>query len=100
MLSAISTHVSGIAYTVHNINAMNIGQKELLGVQTLALFGGTVFAWSKLIQQFENFYSLYGTFFRFSDVSIPNPLTTACFYGSVAFLFLLFFLVGVFQNHT
>lgn len=60
--------------------------KILFIAQTLTLLGGTVFAWSKLIPQFSNFQTIYGTIFRFEDCAIPNPLITACFYGSLAFL--------------
>lgn len=60
--------------------------KNLLIVQTAVLFGGTIFAWSKLLPQMRDFWGLYGTLFHFADCAIPNPLTTACFYGSVAFV--------------
>lgn len=77
---------------------MNITEKNLLGIQALVLLGGTIFAWSKLILQFDNFYSLYGTFLRFNDITIPNPLTTACFYGSLAFLVALFWSARMYQD--
>lgn len=64
---------------------MNIIKKSLI-LQSVLLVGGTVFAWSKLIPQFSEFIAIYGTAFRFRDCAIPNPLTTACFYGSVAFV--------------
>ncbi|HQT83082.1 MAG TPA: hypothetical protein PLW99_02960 [Candidatus Paceibacterota bacterium] len=72
--------------------------KNILLVQTLLLFGGTVFAWSATLSQFSTFHSLYGTLFRFTDCTVPNPLTTACFYGSTAFLVALFWSVRAYQR--
>lgn len=72
--------------------------KKLLVVQSLILFGGTVFAWSKLLAQFSNFHSLYGTIFKFSGCTVPNPLLTACFYGSTAFLVALFWSIMLYQD--
>jgi hypothetical protein len=76
---------------------MNTSRTPLL-IQTLFLFGGTVFAWSTLFTQFSAFHARYGTFFRFNDCAIPNPLATACFYGSTAFLVALFWSVRVYQR--
>lgn len=61
-------------------------KKTALWVQSLVLLGGTVFAWSQLVPQFIDFYALYGDPFRFQDCAIPNPLATACLYGSLAFI--------------
>ncbi len=72
--------------------------KKLLALQSVILFAGTVFAWSKLIPQFVDFYALYGTFFRVSDCIVPNPFVTACFYGSAAFLVALYASVRLYQN--
>jgi hypothetical protein len=72
--------------------------KQLLVLQALTLFGGTVFAWSKLLPQFMDFQERYGTLFRFNDLTIPNPFLTACLYGSTAFLVVLFWSVRVYQN--
>ena len=58
--------------------------EKLLLVQTLVLFGGSAFAWSKLIPQFVSFS--------------PNPFLTACLYGSTAFLAVLFWSVRVYQK--
>lgn len=72
--------------------------KDLLLIQFFALLGGTVFAWSNLIPQLSNFLATYGTFLRFSDTSIPNPLLTACLYGSSAFIVALFWALALYQN--
>jgi hypothetical protein len=60
--------------------------KNLLLLQSLILVGGTVFAWSKLLGQFDNFKFVYGTIFRFQDCVIQNPFLTPCFWGSLAFI--------------
>lgn len=53
---------------------------------SLTLLGGSLFAWTTLYGQFQQFFGLYGTLFRFADCIMPNPLITPCFYGAVAFL--------------
>lgn len=58
--------------------------KQLLGIQSIILFAGAAFAWSKLIPQLVIFS--------------PNPFLTACFYGSSAFLIVLFWSVRVYQT--
>lgn len=60
--------------------------KKFLALQTLILAGGVVFSWSRVVIQLQTFYARYGTFFKFNDCAIPNPLVTACFYGAVAFV--------------
>lgn len=70
--------------------------KHLLGLQSIILFCGTIFAWSKLIPQFIAFYATYGTFLRFSDCVVPNPFMTACLYGSLAFVVALYWSVRLY----
>ena len=72
--------------------------KNLLLAQTFLLFGGAIFAWSKLLPQFAHFQSLYGTLLRFNDITIPNPFLTACLYGSTAFLVALYWSCRVYQD--
>ncbi|MFA5131935.1 MAG: hypothetical protein WC444_01255 [Candidatus Paceibacterota bacterium] len=63
-----------------------ITTKQLLLAQTIVLLLGTLFAWSKLLEQISTFQLRYGTLFRFRDCTLPNPFTTPCLYGSIAFL--------------
>ncbi|MHB0865627.1 MAG: hypothetical protein ACYC1Y_01875 [Minisyncoccota bacterium] len=72
--------------------------RKLLVSQALMLLLGAMYAWSKLVPQISNFQSAYGTLFRFSDIAIPNPLATACLYGSIAFLVALFWSLTVYQK--
>jgi len=47
---------------------------------------GTMFAWFTVYTDFVRFYAFYGDLTRINNCVIPNPVTTACFYGSFAFL--------------
>ena len=49
------------------------------------LTGGTIFSWTTVYQDFVRFFNLYGDLFRIYDCEIPNPVTTPCFYGAIAF---------------
>lgn len=51
-----------------------------------ALLGGTIFAWYTVYTDFNRFYQNEGTLFKIEDCAVPNPVTTACFYGAIAFL--------------
>ncbi|MFA6608686.1 MAG: hypothetical protein WCT07_02145 [Candidatus Paceibacterota bacterium] len=64
--------------------------RKLMLTQTVILLAGTLFTWSKLIEQINIFLIKYDTLFRFQDITIPNPFTTPCLYGSSAFLIALF----------
>ncbi|MDE1925499.1 MAG: hypothetical protein KGH79_05015, partial [Patescibacteria group bacterium] len=72
--------------------------KRLFLVQLLILLGGTVFAWSNLLPQISRFQALYGTLFRFKDCVVPNPFSTACFFGSFAFLFAVLWAFDIYRR--
>lgn len=72
--------------------------KKLLVLQSLILLGGTVFAWSNFLPQISRFQSLYGTLFKFTSCVVPNPFSTACFFGSFAFLVALLWSLSIYQN--
>lgn len=65
---------------------MTPSTKKLIRIQTIILFLGTIYAWSKLLPQFATFS--------------PNPFLTACLYGSLGFLVALFWSVFVYQQPT
>lgn len=73
-------------------------KKKMLYFQSFVLFSGTVFAWSQLIPQITQFYSLYGTVFRVRDCIVPNPFLTACFFGSLAFIVALLWSLRLLRN--
>jgi len=56
-------------------------------LQSIILSAGTLFAWFTVYTDFSRFYNLYGDITRISGCTIPNPVTTPCFYGAFAFLF-------------
>ena len=55
-------------------------------IQSLVLLTGTIFAWFTVYSDFSRFYNLYGSLTKISGCTIPNPITTPCFYGAFAFL--------------
>lgn len=60
--------------------------KYLKYILTLTLLAGTIFAWYTVTNDFIKFYDTEGTILKVEDCEIPNPVTTACFYGAFAFL--------------
>ncbi len=61
-------------------------RNNLFKLQTAILLAGTLFAWFTVYTDFKRFYNLHGSVTKISDCVIPNPVTTACFYGAFAFL--------------
>jgi len=59
----------------------------------ITLIGGVLFSWYTVINDFLRFYKIYGTIFRIENCLVPNPVTTPCFYGAVAFLIALILLL-------
>jgi hypothetical protein len=61
------------------------------------LFGtlifGVGFSWYTVINDFIRFERIYGTIFRIENCVVPNPVTTPCFYGAIAFLIALSLLI-------
>ena len=49
------------------------------------LAGGTAFSWTTVYFDFLRFQKIYGTVFRISGCTTPNPVITPCFYGAIAF---------------
>ena len=60
--------------------------KKMYIAQSIVLLIGTLFAWFTVYSDFSRFYGLYGDITRISGCTIPNPVTTPCFYGAFAFL--------------
>lgn len=60
--------------------------KRWYWLQTVVLGGGTLFAWWTVAQDFSRFYRYEGTIFKLRDCIVPNPVTTPCFWGAIAFL--------------
>jgi len=69
--------------------------KKLQLTQIFIILAGTVFAWYTVVTDFLRFYNYEGTLFKIRDCVVPNPLTTPCFYGALAFILALALSVGV-----
>jgi len=50
------------------------------------LAAGTVIAWSTVALAFIRFYRAEGTLLKVTNCRFPNPITTPCFYGAIAFV--------------
>lgn len=72
--------------------------KTLFLVQSIVLLLGTLFAWFIVFSDFIRFYNLYGSIARIKDCTIPNPVTTPCFYGAFAFLGAFIWSVTIFKG--
>jgi hypothetical protein len=60
--------------------------KNLKIARSIILFGGVIVSWSTTISSFVDFYQLEGTIFKIKDCMVPNPVTTPCFWGALAFV--------------
>lgn len=60
--------------------------KRLYWLQTIVLFAGVAFSGTTVFRDFSRFFNVEGTLFKIKDCAIPNPVTTPCFYGAIAFL--------------
>jgi len=59
--------------------------KKLIFTQSFILAFGTAFSWYTVFTEFQGFYTNEGTIFKIADCIEPNPVTTPCFYGAIAF---------------
>ncbi len=73
--------------------------KRLYISQTLILAVGVLFSWYTAINDFVRFYNTEGTIFKIKDCFFPNPVTTACFYGAIAFLVAFVWSVYILKNN-
>jgi hypothetical protein len=74
-------------------------RQEYKKLLTIILLGGSIFAWTTVYHDFVRFFNLYGDLFRIYDCEIPNPVTTPCFYGAIAFVIsLILVLLKKFQT--
>ena len=64
------------------MNAVRIPVTCLIGF----LVAGTAIAWSTVALAFVRFYRVEGTLLKVTNCQFPNPITTPCFYGAVAFM--------------
>ena len=55
-------------------------------LRSLTLLAGVFVSWYATISAFIRFNEIEGTIFKFQDCTLPNPVTTPCFWGAIAFL--------------
>lgn len=67
-------------------------------IQVFTLLVGTVFAWTTAVVDFLRFYEAEGTLFKIADCVYPNPVTTPCFYGAIAFAVALVWAVSLLKK--
>lgn len=72
--------------------------KNLYLSQVLILAAGVLFSWYTAINDFIRFYGMEGTIFKVKDCFFPNPVTTACFYGAIAFFVAFIWSIYIFKN--
>ena len=63
---------------------------KMFRVCALCLIGflavGALIAWSTVALAFIRFYRAEGTLLKVTNCRFPNPITTPCFYGAIAFV--------------
>lgn len=59
---------------------------KLYWLQVFSLLAGTIFAWTVNVIDFMRFFRAEGTLIKVNDCLFPNPVTTACFWGAIAFM--------------
>lgn len=74
--------------------------KYTLRAPVIVIFGGALFAWYTVIQDFIRFFDIEGTVFRIKDCAFPNPVTTPCFWGAVAFVVALLASIAIMRNNA
>jgi hypothetical protein len=62
-----------------------IDKKLLRKLRIVFLLLGVFVSWFATLSAFREFYGYEGTIFKIRDCVIPNPVTTPCFWGALAF---------------
>lgn len=60
--------------------------KKIYWIQVYALLVGMLFSWTTVVFDFARFYRSEGTLLKINNCLFPNPVTTPCFYGAIAFM--------------
>ena len=68
---------------------MKINSILLKQIRVAMLLLGVFVSWKTTLDAFFAFYRLEGTLFKVRDCVIPNPVTTPCFWGALAFFIAL-----------
>ncbi|MFA5996976.1 MAG: hypothetical protein WC791_00645 [Candidatus Paceibacterota bacterium] len=63
-----------------------MNNKKVYWLQVYALLAGVIFSWTTVVIDFMRFYRSEGTLLKVDNCLFPNPVTTPCFYGAIAFM--------------
>jgi hypothetical protein len=78
--------------------------KSATRIRVMCLIGflaaGSAIAWSTVALAFIRFYRAEGTLLKLTNCRFPNPVTTPCFYGAIAFLVALFWAASLARGTT
>jgi len=77
---------------------MKISLVEYKKIRIVALALGVIVSWYATIGAFAQFYQYEGTLFKIKDCILPNPITTPCFWGALAFFIALVLAVKFFKK--
>jgi len=72
--------------------------KKFYIIQIVLLLAGNIVAWKSVYDDFMRFFGAGGELFQVAGCSVPNPVTTPCFYGAFAFLGTLVWSVLIFRK--
>ena len=59
---------------------------------------GVLVSWNDTTRAFLRFYQYEGTIFKIKDCVLPNPVTTPCFWGALAFAGSLIWAYKLYKN--
>lgn len=76
--------------------SMNKYKKIRVGILIL----GVLVSWYATLFAFFDFYQNEGTIFKIKDCILPNPVTTPCFWGALAFLVALIMAVKTLKKSS
>ena len=79
---------------------MKLDTKLLKKLRLSFLFLGVIISWTSTLASFIEFYRNEGTIFKIKNCITANPVTTPCFWGSLAFLIALFLAVKFFRKES
>jgi hypothetical protein len=68
------------------MSVMKLETTRLKKFRLSFLLLGVIVSWMTTLSSFIEFYRNEGTVFKIKDCIIANPITTPCFWGSLAFL--------------
>lgn len=78
----------------------DLDSKLIERTRLLILSLGVLVSWKETITAFQRFYQFEGTIFKIKDCVLPNPVTTPCFWGALAFAGALFWAYKLYKKQN